>query len=172
MAASHDLSPYLSELDTLYDDASYSAQSYFEAAKSAEFWGKAIVFLPAIASAIAALLVALDMPEQWGSVGAIAGAVAATASFLGSEKRASSYKETGRRFTELRHAARLERSLASNRQNEEEIEDKLRSLRQEYAAIVSTSELVGNRFFAKAKQRIDHGVLSYDKKPSKRTSSP
>lgn len=164
MATSHNLDPYVSEMDKLYEDATYSAQSYFEAAKSAEFWGKAIIFIPAIASAVAALLVALDMPKQWGSVGAIAGAVAATASFLGSDKRATAYKETGRRFTELRHEVRLERSLVSRRQNEVEIEDKLRSLRREYGAIVVTSELVGNRFFARAKQRIEGGALSYDEK--------
>jgi hypothetical protein len=46
-----DLEPYLKELDNLYEDASYSAQTYFEAAKSAEMWGKAIVFIPALVRA-------------------------------------------------------------------------------------------------------------------------
>ncbi|MET8339775.1 SLATT domain-containing protein [Streptosporangium canum] len=157
-----EIDPYLAELDSLYEDASYSAQSYFEAAKSAEFWGKAIVFVPALMSATAALLVALGWAKQWGAVGAVAGAVAATAAFLGSEKRASSHKETARQFTKLRHEVRFERSLAHKRRSDEDLEERIRVLRDNYNVIVSTGELVSNRFFSRAQQRIKKGVLSYD----------
>ncbi|MFF5249137.1 SLATT domain-containing protein [Streptosporangium sp. NPDC000095] len=155
------LRPYLVELDRLYEDASYSAQSYFEAAKSAEFWGKAIVFIPAVASAAASLLVALGGDKQWGAAGAVAGAIAATASFLGAGKQASSYKDSGRRFTELRHKARMERTLAMKRPNEMDVEKQLRLLRKEYGEVVSSSELISNRLFKRVQRRIDSGVLSY-----------
>ncbi|MET8864040.1 SLATT domain-containing protein [Nonomuraea sp. NPDC004580] len=157
-----DVKPYLAELDNLYEDASYSAQSYFEAAKSAEFWGKAIVFLPALLSAVSALIVALGGPKQWAALGAISGAVAATAAFLGSEKRANSHKETGRQFTKLRHEVRLERALAHKRPDEGDLEERVRALREKYSTIVSTGELVGNRFFHRAQMRIKQGVLSYE----------
>ncbi|MFF0574316.1 SLATT domain-containing protein [Streptosporangium saharense] len=157
-----DIDPYLAELDSLYEDASYSAQSYFEAAKSAEFWGKSIVFVPALMSAVSALLVALGWTRQLGAVGAIAGAIAATAAFLGSERRASSHKETGRQFTKLRHEVRFERSLAHKRSSDEELEERVRILRDNYNVIVSTGELVSNRFFSRAQERIKKGVLSYN----------
>jgi len=49
---STDAEPYLAQLKKLNEDASYSAQSYFEAAKSAEVWGRAIVFVPAVLGAV------------------------------------------------------------------------------------------------------------------------
>lgn len=78
-----EIEPYTSQLNNLSEDAGYSAQSYFEAAKAAEFWGRAIVFVPALLGAVAAIIVALGGTREWGAVGAVAGAVAATASFLG-----------------------------------------------------------------------------------------
>ncbi|MDB4873059.1 MAG: hypothetical protein JWL97_4063 [Gemmatimonadales bacterium] len=157
-----ELRPYLSELDNLYEDSSYTAQSYFEAAKSAEFWGKAIVFIPALAGTVAALLVSIGGSKQWGAVGAVAGAITLTASFLGAEKKANSYKETGRRFTGLRHEIRLERTLLIKRSNESDVEKRLRALRKEYNDIVSASELVPNRLFRRAAKRIKAGVLSHE----------
>jgi hypothetical protein len=153
--------PYTRELDRLYEDASYSSQTYFEAAKSAEFWGRGIVFLPALVAATASLLVALGEPKSWGAIGAVAGAVAATASFLGAERRANSLKESARRFTVLRHAAMLERNLALQR-SDQDLEHIVRSLRDQYASIVSANELAGTRFFNRAQKRIDSGVLRYE----------
>ncbi|MBP2707351.1 SLATT domain-containing protein [Microbispora sp. RL4-1S] len=157
-----ELRPYLIELERLYEDASYSAQSYFEAAKSAEFWGKAIVFIPAVVTAATSLLIALGGDKQWGAVGAVAGAVAATASFLGSGKQVSSYKDSGRRFTELRHKARMERTLAIKKPSETDLEKQLRTLRKEYGEVVSSSELIPNRLFKRVQRRIGAGVLSYE----------
>ncbi|QKW16718.1 SLATT domain-containing protein [Verrucosispora sp. NA02020] len=149
------------ELDRLYEDASYTAQTYFEAAKSADLWGKNVVFLPAVASAVASILVALGEPKQWGAIGAVAGAIAATAAFLGADRKASSLKDTARKFTVLRHAVRLERELSEGRK-EEELEQALRGLRDQYDLIVSTNEIVSSRFFRKASKRLKGGVLKYD----------
>ncbi|MFG1799508.1 hypothetical protein ACGFI4_04930 [Micromonospora carbonacea] len=151
----------MAELHRMYEDASYSAQIYFEAAKSAEFWGKAIVFLPALASSAASILVALGESRQWGAVGAVAGAVAATSAFLGSDRRAKSLRESGNRFTALRHTVRLESATSGDRAKEE-LEQIVRSLRAEYNSIVSDNELVSNRFFKKADSRISSGSLSYE----------
>jgi hypothetical protein len=142
------------ELDRLYEDASYSAQTYFEAAKSADFWGKAIIFMPAVASGIASLLVALGEPKQWGAVGAVSGA------FLGADRKANPLKETARKFTILRHSARLEREFVAGR-SEDEVEHVVRGLREQYSLIVSTNEVVPGRFFKKAQKRIKGGVLKY-----------
>src|SRR5262249_9407992 len=103
----------LSEVEHLYTDSAYSAQAYFEAAKSAEFWGRGIVFVPAVLAAIASFLVAIGEPKEWGAVGSVTAAIAATASFLGSDKKATSLRETGRRHTVLRHAAGMELALAA-----------------------------------------------------------
>ena len=58
------------ELERLYIDCSYSAQIHFEAAKSAELFGKLLVFVPALLSGTSALLVALGQARAWGAVGA------------------------------------------------------------------------------------------------------
>lgn len=103
------------------------------------------------------------MISSGGAIGAVAGAVAATASFLGSGKQASSFKDSGRRFTELRHKAKLERSLAMKRPSETELEEQLRLLRKEYGEVVSSSELISNRIFKRVQRRVGAGVLSYEK---------
>ncbi|MEV7984751.1 SLATT domain-containing protein [Micromonospora sp. NPDC085948] len=154
-------SPYVRELDRLYEDASYSAQTYFEAAKSAEAWGKSMVFGPALASALASFLVALGESKQWGAVGAVAGAIAATAAFLGADRKANSLKDTARKYTALRHSARLEKELSASR-SDDDLDAVVRGLREQYSLIVSTNEVVASRFFKKAHTRIGAGVLKYE----------
>ncbi|MGX4658404.1 hypothetical protein ACWCHM_32495 [Micromonospora sp. SCSIO 07396] len=151
----------VSELERLYEDCNYSSQTYFEAAKSAEFWGRIIVFGPAVAAAVAALLVALGLPKQWSAVGAISAAIAATASFLGSDRRAAALRDTARRFTTLRHLIRLERTLAKNK-TAEELENSVRALLDQYSSIAAANEIASNRFFLKAQDRIRAGVLNYE----------
>ncbi|WP_433151204.1 SLATT domain-containing protein [Actinomadura nitritigenes] len=152
----------IAELDRLYDDASYSAQSYFEAAKSAALWGKTFILFPALVSSLSSFVIALGWSKSWGTLGAIAGAVAATAAFLGSDKKANSHLNSARNFTDIRHAARLEMSLAQGSTNVGQLEEKLRALRAEYSAVNSGIEPISNRFFRKAQKRIDGGVLSYE----------
>ncbi|MFI9644468.1 hypothetical protein ACIG87_31230 [Micromonospora sp. NPDC051925] len=153
-------SAYIAELDRMYEDSNYSAQTYFEAAKSAEFWGKAIVFLPALAASVASILVATGQSKQWGAVGAVTGAVAATSAFLGSDRKAKSLRDAANRFTALRHTIRLEKTACGNK-DQDEIDQLVRSLRGEYNAIVASNELVANRFFNRAHRRIGSGVLDY-----------
>ncbi|WP_432957685.1 hypothetical protein [Micromonospora haikouensis] len=156
----NDGSTYIAELDRMYEDSNYSAQTYFEAAKSADFWGKAIVFLPALAASAASILVATGQSKQWGAVGAVAGAVAATSAFLGSDRKAKSLRDAANRFTALRHMIRFEKAACGTK-NREEIDQLVRSLRGEYNAIVASNELVANRFFNRAHKRIVSGVLDY-----------
>jgi len=155
--------PYTSQLENLRDDAGYSAQSYFEAAKSAELWGRAIVFVPALLGALAGVIIALGGAREWGAIAAVAGAVAATASFLGSDRKSGSFKESARQFTKLRHRAAMELKLASRKASESELEETLRTLRREYESVVNVSEPVPDRAFRKAKRRIDSGVLKYER---------
>jgi hypothetical protein len=154
--------PYMSQLLTLSEDANYSAQTYFEAAKSAEFWGRAIVFVPAVLGAIAGVIVALSGIREWGAVSAVAGAVAATASFLGSDRKSASFKESAKKFTNLRHRAAMEVKLAHRQLSEEDLGAILRSLRKEYEAVVLVTEPAPGRAFSKAQSRIKEGVLDYD----------
>ncbi|MGI9062770.1 MAG: hypothetical protein ACR2FQ_02975 [Pseudonocardiaceae bacterium] len=156
------IEPYVSQLYTIREDAAYSAQSYFEAAKSAEFWGRAIVFVPALLGAIAGIIVALGGTREWGAVGAVVGAVAATASFLGSDRKSGSFKDSARQFTKLRHRAAMEIKLAARKATESELEGTLRSLRRDYDSVVNASDPVPNRAFTKAKRRINAGVLECD----------
>jgi hypothetical protein len=154
--------PYTSLLDNLREDSSYSAQAYFEAAKGADFWGRAIVFVPALVGAVAGIIVALGGGREWGSVGAVVGAVSATASFIGSSKRASSFKDSARQLTKLRHRAAMEIGLSSRKSSESELEEIVKALRSEYDSIVGSSEPVPDRAFMKAQKRIRSGVLEYE----------
>jgi len=152
----------LRELERIHEDATFSAQTYFEAAKSSSFWGKSIVFIPSIAAAIAAFLVALDAPKQLTAVGAVASAVAATSSFLGSTRHAEYHLESAKEFTRVRHAARLEISLASPDVGSDNLEARLRKLRDEYDSIVSKTIPAPNRFFRRAQRRLNRGALAYE----------
>jgi len=156
-----DATPYLIQLKKLTEDASYSAQAYFEATKAAEIWGRAIVFVPAVLGAIAALIVALGGPKEFGAAGAVAGAVAATASFLGTDRKASSFKDSARQFTRLRHRASLELDLSSRAETEANLDSVVRALRKEYEDVVSVGEPVPERAFRRAQKRISGGILTY-----------
>lgn len=159
--ASTDSSTSVELLTTLSTDANYSAQSYFEAAKSADFWSRVIVFVPALVSALAGMITAFYSIKVGGPISAVSGAVAATASFIGSGKQASSYRESARKYTNLRHAARLEIAL-SHTKTQEELEEIVRALFERRESIVSSDEPVSNRFFNRASERIDAGVTSYN----------
>ncbi|MGW0431811.1 hypothetical protein ACWDV4_04575 [Micromonospora sp. NPDC003197] len=161
MVTKDSASPYIAELDRMYEDSTYSAQSYFEAAKSAEFWGRAIVFLPALASSAASILVVIGQTRHWGAAGAVAGAIAATSAFLGSERKSKSLREAGNRFTALRHTIRLERETANGR-DKGELEKIVRNLRTDYNSIVAGNELVSKRFSKKADARIISATLNYE----------
>ncbi|WP_157408543.1 hypothetical protein [Actinoplanes sp. N902-109] len=150
---------YAAEFDRLRDDANYSAQAYFEAAKSSHFWARNIVFIPALASAIASLLVALGESKSWGAVSAVSAAIAATAAFLGTEKRATAFKESARAFTKIRHRALMEKNLALTSDDLTGVDGTIRSIWSEYNAVVDSSEPVPNRLFGRAQKRIKAGVL-------------
>ena len=153
-------SPSLEILATLSTDANYSAQTYFEAAKSADFWSRVIVFFPALVSALAGVMTSFYSLKIGGPTSAISGAIAATASFIGSGKQAGFYRDSARKYTNLRHAVRLEIALAGSK-SEAEMEEVARTLFERRQAIVATDEPVPNRFFDRASKRIDAGVTSY-----------
>lgn len=90
---------YKSEFSKLVEDANYSAQTYYEASKAAEFWGKSVVFFPALLAAVASLLVALGLSKMWGAVAAVSAAITATASFLGTQRQAAAFRASGNSFT-------------------------------------------------------------------------
>ncbi|WP_143022312.1 SLATT domain-containing protein [Nonomuraea maritima] len=154
--------PYVRELEELYVDSTYSAMTYFEAAKSAELLGKVLVFVPALISSMSGLLVALGQTGRWGAVSALAGAVAATAAFLGSDRKAPSFKDSARQFTVLRHRAKMESNFALSRSSTVDLEAIVRELRGEYENIVSKSEPTPNRVFVRAQKRISSGATSYE----------
>lgn len=162
MNGSPDYKPYLDELDRAYSDALYSAQTYFEAAKSSRLWAKAIVFVPSVVATIVAFAISIGQPKWLGAVGAIASVVAATASFMGSIKTANTYENAAKRFTNTQHKIRLERSAMVNVKSIESLDRRVRELQDEYADIVLDAPAVSNRFFRRAQKRIGKGDLSYE----------
>ncbi|WP_433335377.1 SLATT domain-containing protein [Spirillospora sp. CA-294931] len=162
MIKAREAKPLLKELDALYEDATYTATTYFEAVKSAEFWGKLLVFLPATISALAGFSVALGASRRLGTLSAVAGVIAATGAFLGAESKGPSFKESARSFTALRHTIRLEQRIALRAPSFGDLEKTVRSLREEYNDLVLKGEPTSNRLFRRAQKRITKGMLSYD----------
>ncbi len=161
MAVSEIHEKLVEECRNLYDDCNYTSLTYFAAAKSANRWAMGIIFWPAVVSAVAAFLVALNQPKQIGAVSAVASTVVATASYLGTGRRADSLRESASKLTVLRHKVRLEMSLASQL-DDTALESTVRDLRAEYANIVTANELVSDRFFTAAQKKIKAKTLEYD----------
>ncbi|MFF3006624.1 SLATT domain-containing protein [Kitasatospora sp. NPDC057940] len=150
-----------SKLERIQSNCLYTAQGYFEAAKSAEKWGRLMVFIPACVTAISGFLVAVKVgPEAFFSgLGAVAGAVAATAAFLGSPKAAADHLASARAYTALKHRADAEISLMTEASNLAALEARTRELSTDYIRITSTDTPMANKFYEKARQRIQQGSV-------------
>ncbi|WP_345962795.1 SLATT domain-containing protein [Streptomyces sp. BRB040] len=148
------------ELERICENCLYSAQAYFEAAKSADFWGRLMVFIPACISALAGFMSALNKTPTWGALSAVAGAVAATASFLGATKKAADFQSSARSYTALRHRVQLQLGLLAKEDAWEEARETLRSANDAYVQIVTTDMPVTNRAFNIARKRIQQGMAS------------
>jgi hypothetical protein len=155
----NEIKPYRAVLDNLNDHAKYNAQTYFEAAKRAELWGKTIVLVPALVAGVSGVLVALGVGKEWGVASAIAGVIAATASFLGAERKAPSYRESARRYTQLKHKVQLVQALALQCESIEELGGKSNELQEEYLGIVGRDEPVSNKFYETASKRVEAGSI-------------
>lgn len=148
------------ELERLEENCLYSAQAYFEAAKRAELWGRFMVFIPACAAAVSGFMSATTKQDFWGAISAVAGAVAATASFLGTTKKAADYQVSARSYTALRHRLRLEIGLLSEGGDFRAMEEMLRAHSATYTQIVQNDVPVPNRSFSIARERIRQGLAS------------
>src|SRR4051812_8111886 len=148
------IDPYIKELERLQENSLYSAQAYFEAAKFSEVVGRLFVFLPAIVSAVAGTVIATGGAKTWGVASAVSGAVAATASYLGSERKSTSYRNSARRYTSLRHRLTFEASILANKDTLSEVEEATRTLTVEYQDIVASDDPVPNFLYEKARKRI------------------
>lgn len=148
------------EFERIQENCLYSAQAYFEAAKRAEFWGRLMVFVPACVSALSGFMSAMNKTPTWGAVSAVAGAVAATASFLGATKKAADFQSSARSYTSLRHNVHVEIALLSTARDWIDAQSTLRSLNSSYVQIVSTDVPMPNRAFNVARKRIQQGMAS------------
>ncbi|CAD5968797.1 MULTISPECIES: SLATT domain-containing protein [Streptomyces] len=148
------------ELARIQSNCLYTAQGYFEAAKSAEKWGRLMVFIPACVTAICSLLVAVKVgPAVFVSgLGAVSGAVAATAAFLGSPKTAADHLASARAYTALKHRADTEISFLTEASDLAVFEARTRELSADYVRITSTDTPMANKFHEKAQQRIQQGA--------------
>lgn len=94
-------------------------------------------------------------------MGILSATVTATASFLGTQRKAAAFRASGTSFTKIRHEARMWHDSLVSLQPESEIVRTLKDLRKEYAAAIDEIELPSNRYFTKAQKRIGRGVLEY-----------
>ncbi|MFJ8906304.1 SLATT domain-containing protein [Streptomyces sp. NPDC102351] len=147
------------ELRRIQSNCLYTAQGYFEAAKSAEKWGRLMVFIPACVTAVSGFLAAVKIgPEVFFSgLSAVAGAIAATAAFLGSPRAAADHLSSARAYTALKHRADTEISLMTEASDLAALEGRTRELSADYVRITSTDIPMANRFSEKARQRIQQG---------------
>ncbi|MFE9836343.1 SLATT domain-containing protein [Streptomyces sp. NPDC005551] len=147
------------ELKRIQSNCLYTAQGYFEAAKSAEKWGRLMVFIPACVTAISGFLVAVKVGPGvfFSGLGAVAGAIAATAAFLGSPKKAADHLASARAYTALKHRVDTEISLMTEASDLAALEARTRELSTDYVRITSADTPMANRFYEMARQRIQQG---------------
>ncbi|MFJ4838003.1 hypothetical protein [Streptomyces sp. NPDC088746] len=148
------------ELQRIQGNCLYNAQAYFEAAKSAELWGRLMVFLPASVTAITGVLVAVGAGKEFGALAAVAGAVAATASFLGNTKKAADFLASARSYTALRHKVHSELSFLRPEVDFDSARERAREFNHEYIRIAATDIPVPNKKFTKASKRIEQGAAT------------
>ncbi|WP_165438939.1 SLATT domain-containing protein [Streptomyces sp. SCA2-2] len=148
------------QLESIHQSCLYSAQAYFEAAKRAELWGRLMVFVPACVSAVSGFMSSFGHRPLWGGVAAVAGAVAATASFLGATKKSTDFLASARSYTVLRHKVKLELQFLSHQGDYADLRRRVEELNNEYTQIVSSDIPVPNRSFDLASRRIDEGAAS------------
>ncbi|MFJ4633175.1 hypothetical protein [Streptomyces sp. NPDC088847] len=150
------------QLESLHENSLYSAQTYFEAAKRAELWGRLMVFLPACISALSGFMTSVGSKSFWGALAAVAGSVAATASFLGATKKAADFLSSARSYTILRHKTKLELRLLAvdTSASFQEMRSRVEQLNNEYMQIVASDIPAPNRSFGIASRRIDQGAAS------------
>lgn len=148
------------QLELMHENCLYSAQAYFEASKRAELWGRLMVFIPACVSAVSGFMSSFGNRAFWGGIAAVAGAVAATASFLGATKKASDFLISARAYTILRHKVKLEIQFLSQDADYGEIRRRVEELNTEYTQIVASDVPVPNRSFNLASRRIEEGAAS------------
>ncbi|MEU1707538.1 hypothetical protein ABZ478_19280 [Streptomyces sp. NPDC005706] len=146
------------ELERIKGNCLYTAQGYFEAAKNAELWGRLMVFVPACITAIAGLLDAIGIKGPFSAVAAVAGSVAATASFLGSQKNAADYLASARAYTALKHRVESELSLLAPDADPADLSARARELNADYIRITANDIPLPNRFFDQASKRIEQGA--------------
>jgi hypothetical protein len=161
-----DVQPYVDELDRLYIDALYGAQTQFEASKRLARHARMLILFPSSLAAIAGFLVAVGLPPWIGAVSAVAGVMSATASYLGADRKPAAYLRTAQRFTELRHEVRRSRDLARHAASVEQLRTAVETLGQRYANIVDSSEPTTNKDYTLADQRIKDGTFDYEPRPS------
>jgi hypothetical protein len=148
------------ELERIQSNCLYNAQAYFEAAKSAELWGRLMVFLPACVTAISGVLVAVGAGKEFGALSAAAGAIAATASFLGNTKKATDFLASARSYTALRHKLHSELSFLGPEGDFASAQERAREFNDEYIRVAAADIPVPNKKFAKASKRIEQGAAA------------
>jgi hypothetical protein len=162
MPSASELRPYAAELNKIYIDALYNSQAYFEASKRLARTARLLVFFPAILAAVAGFLVAVGLPQWIGAVSAVAGAMSATASYLGADRKAAAYTRTAQLFTQLRHDVRRTRDLAEVAASVAHLRASLESFSTRYSEIIGSAEPTDNKDFEVAQKRIAEGAFDYD----------
>ncbi len=153
------------QLQKLQTEALYSAQTYYEASKRLDGLSRRLVFLPSCASAIAASAVALGAHRWLGAVSALANVMIATATYVGVERKANSYKRTAGQLTALRHRLSLEIDLASTAESIETLDERTREASRTYQEIVMSAEPTDNKDYDAAEKRIKAGTFATPDRP-------
>ncbi|MFH8885833.1 hypothetical protein [Streptomyces californicus] len=118
-----------------------------------------MVFIPACTAAISGFLVAIKVGPGvfFSGLVAVAGAIAATAAFLGSPKTAADHLASARAYTALKHRVDTEISLMTGASDLAALEVRTRELSADYVRITTTDTPMANKFYEKARRRIQQG---------------
>jgi hypothetical protein len=152
----------LDECHTIDENCSYTAQAHFEACADAERMTKTLTIAPSIVGALIGAAVAVGAPTWLGILGAVAGVTSGLASGLGVDKRGTAHKSAANLLTGLRHDARALRETFAAHMADEVLLAEVRRLHDRYGVLIQASEITDNKYFERARQRIQAGRLEPD----------
>lgn len=163
----------MAECHKIAEDSLYTAQAHFEVAsakgRAVKLW---LQLLPAIATALSGIIVALGGPPWWGAIAALSGVLTGVAAYLGVDKETASHTVAAKLFTKLRHDARALADTFSKDMPEAEFRAEVKKLRDRYANYVESCPDTDDGAFEKARKKIQDGRFQPDLLAPQATKAP
>jgi len=157
----------IEETKRLEQDALHSFKGHFNAA---DLWGKIHLLLgsiTAVASTIAGASIFSKAGGNWiyltGTLGLLAGVLAAILTFVDPNKKANIHRNAGADYKHMRDKSRIFYEIkCQSDSNDTELTQELEALRNQYNELAKEYPVIPDWAYKKAKEGIDQGEATYN----------